>query len=135
NLDAEGLWQFAHITSRTGFNFHNTGYDILVSLGWVGLILFALTLIVGLVKMAAVYVNGPSLLTAFWLALAASIVARLPVETMGIYEFSAETIFLFAIFGYAVKAKRVRERQALQATRDAPLRGTLLSPIPPMSNC
>jgi len=135
NLDAEGLWQFAHITSRTGFNFHNTGYDILVSLGWVGLILFALTLVVGLVKMAAVYVNGPSLLTAFWLALAASIVARLPVETMGIYEFSAATILLFAIFGYAVKAKRVHERQALQATRDAPLRGTLLSPIPPMSNC
>lgn len=110
NLDAEGLWQFAHISTRTGFNFHNTSYDILVSLGWAGLILFALTLIVGLARMAAVYVKQPSLLAAFWLAMGASLVMRLPVETMGTYEFSFATILLFAIFGYAVKTKDVNER-------------------------
>jgi exopolysaccharide production protein ExoQ len=108
NLDAEGLWQFGHIADRTGFNFHNTSYDILVSLGWLGLILFLLTLIVGLVKMAAAYVRAPTLLASFWLAMAASMVVRMPVETLGIYEFSSATIFLFAIFGFAVNASRAR---------------------------
>jgi len=128
NLDAEGLWQFAHIASRSGFNFHNTSYDILVSLGWIGLILFALTLITGLVKTAAAYVRRPSLLAAFWLAMGASMVARLPVETMGIYEFSFGTILLFAMFGYAVKAKELSARQEMQAAREAS--GWTASPWP-----
>lgn len=109
NLDAEGLWQFAHIQSRMGFNFHNTSYDILVSLGWAGMALFALTLVVGLVKIAAAYVKHPSLLSAFWLALAASMLVRMPIETMGIYEFDMGTVLIFAIFGYGAKAAQLNE--------------------------
>ena len=128
NLDAEGLWQFAHIASRSGFNFHNTSYDILVSLGWIGLTLFMLTLIVGMVKMAAAYVRRPSLLAAFWLAMGASMVARLPVETMGTYEFSFATILLFAMFGYAAKAKELNARRESQSAREAS--GWTASPLP-----
>ena len=128
NLDAEGLWQFAHIASRSGFNFHNTSYDVLVSLGWIGLILFALTLVIGLVKTAAAYVRRPSLLAAFWLAMGASMVARLPVETMGVYEFSFATILLFAMFGYAAKAKELSAQQEMQTARE--VSGWAASPLP-----
>lgn len=116
NLDAEGLWQYAHIESRSGFNFHNTSYDILVSLGWLGLILFVLTLVVGLVKMASAYVRGPTLLASFWLAMAVNMVARMPVETLGNYEFSFATVFLFAVFGFGVNAAGAR-RDALTGRR------------------
>jgi exopolysaccharide production protein ExoQ len=37
NIDAEGLWRYAGITTRGGFTFHNTVVEILVQLGWVGL--------------------------------------------------------------------------------------------------
>ena len=35
--DAEGLWEYAGIASRSGFNFHNSIIEILVHLGWLGL--------------------------------------------------------------------------------------------------
>ena len=40
NLDAERLWREMGISTRQGFNFHNTPRDILVDLGMVGLGLF-----------------------------------------------------------------------------------------------
>ena len=129
NLDAEGLWQFAHIASRSGFNFHNTSQDVLVSLGWLGLALFVMTLVVGMVKMGSAYVRRPSLLAAFWLALGSSFVVRLPVETMGTYEFSFATVLLFAIFSYTVTEKDPAARPALQPEY-AP-NPTALSPIGP----
>jgi exopolysaccharide production protein ExoQ len=131
NLDAEGLWQFAHIATRTGFNFHNTSYDILVNLGWLGLILFVITLIAGLVRMAAIYVKRPSFLTAFLLAMGASLVVRLPVETMGIYEFSFDTVLLFAILGYAAAASDVSARLDSRAAFAARGNAASLSPAGP----
>src|SRR6185312_2146813 len=98
NLDAEGLWQFGHIPERSGFNFHNTGYEVLVSLGWLGLILFALTVIVGLLRLTASYVRKPALCTCFWIAFSLHVVTSMPFETMGTYEFNYETVLLFAGF-------------------------------------
>jgi exopolysaccharide production protein ExoQ len=121
NLDAEGLWQYAHIKSRSGFNFHNTSYDILVSLGWIGMTLFALLLIIGLCKVAGAYVRKPSLLACFWLSMAGFLIVRMPVETSGSYEFSYPTILLFAIFGFGFLSSR---RQALhQAWRTVAYEG------------
>jgi len=116
NLDAEGLWQFAGITSRAGFNFHNTSYDILVSMGWVGAFLFGLTLVIGLVRMASFYVRQPSLIGSFWLALGASMLVRMPIETMGTYEFSYDTILLFAMLGYATVEQMINARRVVGAS-------------------
>lgn len=100
NLDAEGLWQFAHLPDRTGFNFHNTGYEVLVSLGWTGAILFALTLGWGFARLIVAYVRAPTLATCFWIAMGAHMVINMPFETIGTYEFNYETVLLFAGFGY-----------------------------------
>jgi exopolysaccharide production protein ExoQ len=101
NLDAEGLWQFAHIMDREGFNFHSTLYDVLVSLGWVGMIVFGLTLVAGLALVAADYVRRPTLLSCFWLSMAVYLLIRMPVESIGINEFYFSTVLLFALLGSA----------------------------------
>lgn len=101
NLDAEGLWQFAQITTREGFNFHNTVYDLLVSLGAVGLAIFALTALVGIARTSFAYVRRPTFVACFWLALAAYIFVRMPTECVGINEFYFSTVLLFAALGAA----------------------------------
>ncbi|QNE04881.1 O-antigen ligase family protein [Croceicoccus marinus] len=40
NLEAEGLWRYFGIETKTGFHFHNTPREILVSLGYCGLFMF-----------------------------------------------------------------------------------------------
>jgi exopolysaccharide production protein ExoQ len=101
NLDAEGLWQFAQITSREGFNFHNTLYDVLVSLGAAGLAIFALAILVGVARSAFAYVRRPTFVSCFWLALAAYIFVRMPTECVGINEFYFSTVLMFAALGAA----------------------------------
>lgn len=107
NLDAEGLWKFAHITSRDGFNFHNTAYDILISLGWIGLLIFALTMVVGFGAATSRYISKPTVFGCFWLSIGAYFGIRMAIETIGIYEFYFSTVLLFALFGWSFADRRV----------------------------
>jgi exopolysaccharide production protein ExoQ len=99
NLDAEGLWQFAHITNREGFNFHSTMYDAIVGLGWLGALLFALTVGAGLLIVTADYVRRPTLLACFWLSMAVYMLIRMPIESIGLSEFYFSTVLLFMALG------------------------------------
>lgn len=110
NLDAEGLWQFAHIKTRYGFNFHSTYYDILIGMGWIGLIVFAITLALGAGRAALSYVRVPTLIACFWLAIAVYVIVRMPIETVGTYEFDFATVLLFAMFGSGTPSKRFDAR-------------------------
>jgi len=99
NLDAEGLWRYAGIATREGFNFHNTLYDVLVSLGWIGALVLGLTFLAGLGRLLAGYVRSASLMSCFWLAVAAYLFIRMPTECVGINEFYFATVMLFALLG------------------------------------
>jgi exopolysaccharide production protein ExoQ len=101
NLDAEGLWQFAKITTRTGFNFHNTLYDSLVSVGWIGTCILLLTFGVGLFRLGSGYAGRPGLVVCFWLSMAAYIFIRMPTECVGFNEFYFSTVLLYAALGAA----------------------------------
>lgn len=103
NLDAEGLWQFAHITSREGFNFHSTMYDALVGLGWIGGLIFALTIGIGLLTVTLDYIRRPTLAACFWLSMAAYLLVRMPIESIGLSEFYISTVLLFALMGSAFR--------------------------------
>lgn len=107
NLDAEGLWQFAQITSRQGFNFHNTLYDTLVSLGWAGAAVLGLTFTLALGRVARDYIARPTFLSCFWLGMAVYLFIRMPTECVGLIEFYFSTVLLFACLG-SVKPVRVR---------------------------
>lgn len=117
NLDAEGLWQYAHIQNRYGFNFHSTYYDILIGMGWIGLVVFAFTLALGAGRASLSYVRMPSLMACFWLAISVYMIVRMPIETLGTYEFDFATTLLFAMFGFGMRSKRLDARLPPRARR------------------
>ena len=103
NPDAEGLWQYAGIASRSGFNFHNSPTEILIELGYVGLALFALVALLGLWGLLKHYVNRPSLTLTFWLGLTAYFAIRAPFEALGTGPFYYSTALMLAAAGLGLQ--------------------------------
>jgi exopolysaccharide production protein ExoQ len=122
NTDAEGLWRYAGITSREGFNFHNTFIDILVQLGWFGLTVIALTMMVGLVILIVRFVTKPSLVLCFWLSMIVYQMVRMPIEYIGFTEFYYASVLLFAALASAFPAAQTVPVQAPVLRASAPQR-------------
>jgi exopolysaccharide production protein ExoQ len=99
NTDAEGLWQFAGILGRSGFNFHNTLVELTVQLGIVGAAIFVLVGLLGLLGLVRHFVHRPSLMLCFWLAYMLYVVVRAPVEAVGYAPFYFSTCLLFGAAG------------------------------------
>ncbi|HVA12426.1 MAG TPA: O-antigen ligase family protein [Stellaceae bacterium] len=121
NPDAEGLWRYAGIVSREGFSFHNTFIEILVHLGWVGLIVFGATILVGAGFLFCRAVVRPNLSLCFWSSLVVYELVRTPVEVVGVTQFYFSTVLLFTALGSAFVARRVsRESDSVRQTRYRP---------------
>ena len=101
NIDAEGLWRYFGIEERGGFTFHNTAVELLVSLGWVGLILSGAVAVVGAVFLVRRFVEKPSIALVCWMSLFLYMAARTPIETIGISPFYFSTCLAFAALGAA----------------------------------
>lgn len=70
--EAERLWEEFYIGSRSGFHFHNTYIEVLVELGWVGLLMIALLMVrvcLGLLLRVAGRSDDPASLVLFGIAL------------------------------------------------------------------
>jgi exopolysaccharide production protein ExoQ len=119
NPDAEGLWQFAGIGSRSGFNFHNTAIEVLVHLGWFGLIVCTVVLIIAVGFLVARFLARPSLFHCFWLSVLTYEMVRMPIESVGVNEFYFSTLLLFMALGAAFvlpegKPDSVRSQQRMR---------------------
>jgi exopolysaccharide production protein ExoQ len=99
NPDAEGLWQYAGIASRDGFNFHNTAVEILVHLGWVGLVVYGSVITLALGFLVVRFVRRPNLFICFWLSILIYELVRMPIESIGFTEFYFSTVLLFMAMG------------------------------------
>jgi exopolysaccharide production protein ExoQ len=99
NTDAEGLWQYAGILGRSGFNFHNTLVELTVQVGMIGAAVFVLVGLIGLVGLVRHFVRRPSLTLCFWLAYMLYVIVRAPVEAVGYAPFYFSTCLLFAAAG------------------------------------
>jgi len=110
NPDAEGLWQYAGITSRDGFNFHNTAIEILVHLGWFGLIIYGAVVVIALAFLVARFMTRPNLFVCFWLSVLVYELVRMPIESVGFTEFYFSTVMLFMAMGSAFAAPAMRPR-------------------------
>jgi exopolysaccharide production protein ExoQ len=99
NTDAEGLWQYAGILGRSGFNFHNTLVELTVQLGIIGAAIFVLVGLLGLIGLVRHFVQRPSLMVCFWLAYMLYVVVRAPVEAVGYAPFYFSTCLLFGAAG------------------------------------
>ncbi|TIX51246.1 O-antigen ligase family protein [Alteraurantiacibacter aquimixticola] len=103
NLDAEGIWRSMGIGNRSGFNFHNTPLELLVHLGYVGLILFAAVFLFALVKLVAVSVSRPTLPLMFWASFMVYQVTRMYAESRGLKLFDYGTVLLFAAMAMGLR--------------------------------
>lgn len=112
NVDAEGFWRYFGIQERGGFTFHNTAVELLVTLGWVGLILCAAIALAGVFALVRRFVRKPSLTLVCWVAILLYQVARMPIETIGVAPFYFSTLLMFAAFGAGFR--RVRPPRAPQ---------------------
>lgn len=101
NIDAEGLWRYFGIEDRGGFTFHNTFVEILVTLGWVGLVLIGATVVIGVIALVRRFVGRPNLALVLWMAMLLYQLARTPIETIGIAPFYFSTALFFGALGAA----------------------------------
>lgn len=101
--DAEGLWAYAKIKERLGFNFHNHYVDTLVVLGVVGLVALIILLATVFAGVALETILAPSAAGAFFLSFVVVQLARTPTETSLIAEFGFYTIIFCAagVYGWA----------------------------------
>lgn len=122
NIDAEGLWRYAGIASRTGFNFHSTFVEMRVDLGWVGMVVLVLTC-VAITGLALVkQLTKPSVGVAFLLTLTISELIRATAETSLFGPFSYYSLLLMATAIYAVSpslaAMQIPSREAKVGRRE-----------------
>jgi exopolysaccharide production protein ExoQ len=115
NIDAEGLWRYFGIDGRGGFTFHNTFVEILVMLGWVGLVLIAGVVLTGVVFLVRRFVTKPSLPLVFWIGILLYELARTPIETIGVAPFYFSTALVFGALGAAFRRDRSRKREHEEA--------------------
>jgi exopolysaccharide production protein ExoQ len=104
NLDAESLWRWGGIGSRSGFNFHNAYIEMGVDLGFIGqFILYASCAVVALLA-AVRQVSRPSVPMAFFLSLQIVVYIRSYAETGLIAPFSLLTALWVGTAVYAISA-------------------------------
>lgn len=136
NTDAEGLWQYAGITGRTGFNFHNTLVELMVQIGIVGAAVFCIVALIGLLGLVRHFVRRPNLPLCFWLTYMIYALVRAPTEALGFAPFFFSTCLLFACVsaglqrlpmevrrrrsGYVSQAVRLQHFYEKQRRRAAP---------------
>jgi exopolysaccharide production protein ExoQ len=130
NIDAEGLWRYFGIQERGGFTFHNTLVDILVTLGWVGALVIAATLLVAAVLLVRKFVERPNLAMVFWVGILLYQVSRMGIETIGVAPFYFSTALFFAALGAAFG--RVKVRKVARAPHRAPNRTLQLVAVRPV---
>jgi exopolysaccharide production protein ExoQ len=106
NPDAEGLWAYAGIQSRAGFSFHNTAIEILVNLGWAGLIIFGIVAVIATCLVVYRAMMRPTLAHCFWFSIIAYDAARVSIESIGTGPFSHPTVLIFAAFGSGLAIRR-----------------------------
>ena len=118
NIDAEGLWRYAGIVDRGGFNFHNTLVDLLVTVGWLGAAILIVSVVIGAIALIRRFIGRPSLPLVFWAAMLLYQLARTPIETLGIQPFYFSTTLVFAALGAAF-GRLPAPRPAHRALRSA----------------
>ncbi|UYY57050.1 O-antigen ligase family protein [Sphingomonas sp. S2-65] len=123
NIEAEGLWLFAGIGERTGFNFHNTFIEILVHLGIVGLMLYATVVLSHFFLLIVRTARAPTDLGILFTAYLSYVAVRLTIETQAFGPFSFSTTMVMA--GLACAARKVpREPKALARHTRLSVKGT-----------
>lgn len=109
-LDAEGLWRWAGV--RGGFNFHNEYIETAVGLGYVGVVVLVLYMIVIGAPILFRVVSQPTIPMIFFAAIVTMMYMRTTVEVGMISCWVPQTIALLAAGIYGIRGEGMK-RQAL----------------------
>ena len=118
NIDAEGFWQYAKVTQRSGFSFHNTLIEMLIDFGWLGAALLLAVFAVAFFALLRRAVRAPSLVSAFFVALLVFNLARAPFESLSPNSVDFSFLFIVAALGFGFG--RAQARQPLPAPSFGP---------------
>lgn len=122
NIDAEGLWRWGGIASRTGFNFHNAFVEMRVDLGIVGQLLLAASCVgIGVASLIN-FLRQPSVSYAFFIGLLIVFYVRAFGESILVAPFGVSTALWIAAGVYAAG---IRRAEAIPAGEAVPRRGWL----------
>ena len=115
HVEAEGLWEYAKITDRMGFHFHNLYYETAVELGMTGVLLLGLSLVVlaGKILVWAVRLPGPC--SAFFLGLTVFFAMRVGVELDFLGPFSPGSFLLPVMWAYSTRALQAKAQSPIPA--------------------
>ncbi len=94
HVEAEGLWRFAQIESRTGFHFHNLYYETAVELGQLGVAIMSVSLVAAAALSFHRCLVQPDSSTAFLGALIVFYAIRVGVELDFLDPFSPGSLLL-----------------------------------------
>jgi exopolysaccharide production protein ExoQ len=117
NIEAEGLWRWGGIASRTGFNFHNAFVEMRIDMGLVGMALLIATC--AGIAAAGVWrqLRAPSPPMAFFLALIAIFYSRSFGESGLIGPFSLITALWIVAGCYAFLPAAPTQRMQVNTRR------------------
>lgn len=111
NIDAEGLLTWSRIPSRSGFNFHNAIIENLVEVGYVGLAILAITVGLATVGLVIRGLRHGEIAVAFWLAILAYELSRIPIEALGPLPFYHTTVLVWVAMGMAWPTFRAAQEE------------------------
>ena len=118
NIDAEGLWRWAGIPNRSGFNFHNSFVGMRVELGRIGEGLLYLTCaVIAIAGMVRQFMR-PTVAMACLLSLLVAAYVRSYVEEGLVAAFSPVTFTWLAAMVYAFAPNIETVRTGLAANRE-----------------
>lgn len=104
DLESEAIWEKMFVGNRMGFNFHNSFWELLVYLGYVGLVLFMAIAVVSIVTLFARTMIRVQPASALFCAFIVYEAMRFPFEAVPLGLFSHNVLLLYAAFAAAFAA-------------------------------
>lgn len=120
NLDAEYIWRYMGISNRTGYNFHHTPREILVALGYVGLVTFATVSLFAILKLLLRTSKTPTYAGILCCTLIVFQSPRIFFEVLGFSDTHFSTIMIFMVFAFGLRPEVFPRFQNESLNRERP---------------
>lgn len=117
SLDAEGLWRYGLVTSRSGFNFHSEYVEVGVALGHVGVAVLILSMVLIALPLLVRSVLNPTIPLAFFTAFIAAVYLKASTEVglMGAWQQGTIILYAAGLYGLRGAATQLSTMQARQS--------------------
>ena len=100
-VEAEGMWRYMRITSRSGVTFHNLFYETAVELGWLGVLAMAAGIGATLGKACQLAWRQPGAESAWLLGILVFLLTRIYLEVDFLFPFNIGQVLLPIVYTMA----------------------------------